>query len=86
MASREDSVYMAKLAEQAERYDEMVTYMKDVAKVSSDSWSPPPFLPSSFARYRPVISIDRCSLSLPISTSLQVLHMAQPIHTYSQAC
>lgn len=33
MASREDSVYMAKLAEQAERYDEMVTYMKDVAKV-----------------------------------------------------
>lgn len=33
MTSREDSVFMAKLAEQAERYDEMVTYMKDVAKV-----------------------------------------------------
>merc|ERR1719235_210344 len=27
-----DNVYMAKLAEQAERYDEMVEYMKDVAK------------------------------------------------------
>ena len=30
---RENNVYMAKLAEQAERYDEMVTYMKDVAKL-----------------------------------------------------
>jgi len=28
MAEREDSVYMAKLAEQAERYEEMVSYMK----------------------------------------------------------
>ncbi|CAG8500024.1 11649_t:CDS:2 [Paraglomus brasilianum] len=32
--SREDSVYLAKLAEQAERYEEMVEYMKQVA--SSD--------------------------------------------------
>jgi len=31
--SREDSVYMAKLAEQAERYDEMVEAMKKVAKL-----------------------------------------------------
>jgi len=30
---RENQVYMAKLAEQAERYDEMVSYMKDVAKL-----------------------------------------------------
>merc|ERR1711939_836740 len=30
---RETDVYMAKLAEQAERYDEMVTYMKNVAKL-----------------------------------------------------
>lgn len=30
---REDSVYMAKLAEQAERYDEMVDAMKKVAKM-----------------------------------------------------
>jgi len=30
---REDQVYMAKLAEQAERYDEMVNYMKEVAKL-----------------------------------------------------
>ena len=31
MTSREDSVYNAKLAEQAERYDEMVSAMKTVA-------------------------------------------------------
>ncbi|KAJ3344923.1 hypothetical protein HDU83_004601 [Entophlyctis luteolus] len=31
--SREDQVYMAKLAEQAERYDEMVIFMKEVAKL-----------------------------------------------------
>jgi len=30
---RETDVYMAKLAEQAERYDEMVMYMKNVAKL-----------------------------------------------------
>ncbi|PWZ24458.1 14-3-3-like protein GF14-C [Zea mays] len=30
--SREDNVYMAKLAEQAERYEEMVEYMEKVAK------------------------------------------------------
>ncbi len=29
--SREENVYMAKLAEQAERYDEMVDFMKRVA-------------------------------------------------------
>lgn len=32
-SSREDHVYMAKLAEQAERYDEMVESMKKVAKM-----------------------------------------------------
>jgi len=32
-ADRDNHVYMAKLAEQAERYDEMVTFMKDVAKL-----------------------------------------------------
>jgi len=32
-APREDQVYMAKLAEQAERYDEMVAFMKEVAKL-----------------------------------------------------
>merc|ERR1711939_239999 len=30
-----DNVYMAKLAEQAERYDEMVEYMKQVAQNAS---------------------------------------------------
>eukprot|EP00294_Goniomonas_avonlea_P017710 CAMPEP_0114570118 /NCGR_PEP_ID=MMETSP0114-20121206/17019_1 /TAXON_ID=31324 /ORGANISM="Goniomonas sp, Strain m" /LENGTH=254 /DNA_ID=CAMNT_0001757103 /DNA_START=50 /DNA_END=814 /DNA_ORIENTATION=+ len=33
MAEREDNVYMAKLSEQAERYDEMVEAMKLVAKL-----------------------------------------------------
>jgi len=33
-ASKDDNVYMAKLAEQAERYDEMVQYMKEVASQS----------------------------------------------------
>ncbi|KAJ1818724.1 Growth-regulating factor 12, partial [Coemansia sp. RSA 2599] len=33
---RDTLVYMAKLAEQAERYDEMVKYMKAVAKLGSD--------------------------------------------------
>jgi hypothetical protein len=33
--SKEDSVYNAKLAEQAERYDDMVKYMKDIVAVSS---------------------------------------------------
>lgn len=32
--SREDNVYMAKLAEQAERYDEMVGAMKAVAQLN----------------------------------------------------
>ncbi|KAI9304815.1 14-3-3 family protein epsilon [Cunninghamella echinulata] len=33
---RGDKVFMAKIAEQAERYDEMVSYMKDVAKVGEE--------------------------------------------------
>ena len=33
--AEEDNVYMAKLAEQAERYDEMVQYMKTVAESKS---------------------------------------------------
>jgi 14-3-3 protein epsilon len=35
--NREESVYMAKLAEQAERYDEMVENMKNVAKSVHDA-------------------------------------------------
>ena len=34
MASREDSIYFARLAEQAERYEDMIKYMKTVAHVS----------------------------------------------------
>lgn len=33
MSDKDDNVYMAKLAEQAERYDEMMEYMKKVAKL-----------------------------------------------------
>ncbi|CCF56560.1 hypothetical protein KAFR_0B02630 [Kazachstania africana CBS 2517] len=35
--SREDSVYLAKLAEQAERYEEMVESMKNVASTTSEN-------------------------------------------------
>jgi len=31
--SKEDTIYNAKLAEQAERYEDMVKYMKDVVAV-----------------------------------------------------
>jgi len=34
--SKDECVYMAKLAEQAERYDEMADYMRDVAKADGD--------------------------------------------------
>lgn len=33
--SRQDNIYNAKLAEQAERYDDMIQYMKDVIAVYS---------------------------------------------------
>ena len=33
--SRQDNIYNAKLAEQAELYDDMVKYMKDVISVLS---------------------------------------------------
>jgi len=36
MGDREESVYMAKLAEQAERYDEMVEAMKKVAMMDTE--------------------------------------------------
>ncbi|CAE7380094.1 unnamed protein product [Symbiodinium natans] len=36
MTSREKSVYFAKLAEQAERYDEMAEYMKNVGEAKSE--------------------------------------------------
>jgi len=39
MSKTEDDVYMAKLAEQAERYDEMVEHMKKVAENAQDDLS-----------------------------------------------
>lgn len=34
MMSREKSIYFARLAEQGERYEDMIKYMKEVVKVS----------------------------------------------------
>jgi hypothetical protein len=36
MATREDYIYYARLAEQGERYEDMIKYMKIVAEVSLD--------------------------------------------------
>ncbi|KAJ6766408.1 protein 14-3-3-LIKE PROTEIN GF14-F [Salix purpurea] len=36
-SSREENVYMAKLAEQAERYEEMVEFMEKVAKADDST-------------------------------------------------
>ena len=38
---RDDNVYYARLAEQGERYEDMIRYMKEVAAVSKtwDIWS-----------------------------------------------
>ena len=33
--SREDNIYYARLAEQGERYEDMIKYMKEVARVSN---------------------------------------------------
>ena len=35
MASRDDYIYYARLAEQGERYEDMIKYMKTVSEVSS---------------------------------------------------
>ena len=34
MAAREDNIYYARLAEQGERYEDMIKYMKEVSMVS----------------------------------------------------
>ncbi len=34
MNSREDHIYFARLAEQGERYEDMIRYMKEVSRVS----------------------------------------------------
>ena len=34
MTSREDNIYYARLAEQGERYEDMIRYMKEVCKVN----------------------------------------------------
>jgi hemerythrin-like domain-containing protein len=36
--SREDYIYYARLAEQGERYEDMIRYMKEVSRVSSQTY------------------------------------------------
>ena len=36
--SREDAIYYARLSEQGERYQDMIMYMKKVAKVSTSKY------------------------------------------------
>ena len=36
MTSREDSIYFARLAEQGERYEDMIKYMKEVARTGQE--------------------------------------------------
>ncbi len=36
--SREDNIYYARLAEQGERYEDMIRYMKEVSKVGNDKY------------------------------------------------
>ena len=38
MASRDDYIYYARLAEQGERYEDMIKYMKIVSEVSELLW------------------------------------------------
>ena len=38
---REDNIYYARLAEQGERYEDMIRYMKEVANVSASPESRP---------------------------------------------
>ena len=38
-ASREDNIYYARLAEQGERYEDMIRYMKEVSNVSYHTFS-----------------------------------------------
>lgn len=45
--SREDNIYFARLSEQGERYEDMINYMKKVAKVSN---SKPPLTQSYVVR------------------------------------
>lgn len=39
--SREDYIYYARLAEQGERYEDMIKYMKEVSKVRTHRIFPP---------------------------------------------
>merc|ERR1719238_1789614 len=66
MTSSEDNTYMAKLAEQAERYDEMVEYMKTVASTSDSDLSLEERNLLSVA-YKNVVGARRASLRIIIS-------------------
>ena len=63
-----DNVYMAKLAEQAERYEEMVEYMKAVATAATDDLSLEERNLLSVA-YKNVVGARRASLVVPRGTT-----------------
>ena len=50
---RDDNVYYARLAEQGERYEDMIRYMKEVAAVST------PFQPPAHCPQQPHILINK---------------------------
>ena len=50
--TREDYIYYARLAEQGERYEDMIRYMKEVSRVSSS-------LPSSNFKRNPFYRPDK---------------------------
>lgn len=60
--SREDNIYMARLSEQAERYDEMAEYMKKVAQLNEELTSEERNLLS--VAYKNVVGSRRASLRI----------------------
>jgi 14-3-3 protein epsilon len=60
--SREDNIYMARLAEQAERYDEMADFMKKVAQLNEELTSEERNLLS--VAYKNVVGSRRASLRI----------------------
>ena len=67
---RDDNVYYARLAEQGERYEDMIRYMKEVAAVST------PFQPPAHCPQQPHILTNKqsvCPWALEAASSLAVI-------------
>lgn len=74
MATREDNIYFARLAEQGERYNDMIEYMTEVANVSHII----PRQPSFFANY-----LCNAQSSLKDNTLEQKWHLKKKNETLS---